>query len=336
LPNPLCQHQKSWLIDAGEPTEVAFVGGINLERASVVPAGHPPRDTGNIHDVYVELQGPSATDVHHNFVQRWNEASERDREDGVWPNRETAQELPFPDTVSPAVGDVPVQISRTVRPGIYRNGIATPGGAPFPIDRGERSALEQYLAAIDAAQRTIYIEDQVIGSPQIVARLDTALQRGIDVVFLVPVQGHPEFVAARKDARFKPYFEHLHALGRFDHFTLAGISSNLGEGAYHDVYVHAKIMLVDDTWATIGSTNIADRSFNDDTELNASFWHEETVRALRRDLLQEHLGVDTGGLDDRSAMALYREVTRKNADRRSRGAPLEGLAFAIDPQQHGC
>jgi len=30
-----CQHQKSWLIDAGTSNEVAFVGGINLGQASV-------------------------------------------------------------------------------------------------------------------------------------------------------------------------------------------------------------------------------------------------------------------------------------------------------------
>src|ERR1700712_1514228 len=27
---PYCHHQKSWLIDAGQPTETAFVGGTNL------------------------------------------------------------------------------------------------------------------------------------------------------------------------------------------------------------------------------------------------------------------------------------------------------------------
>jgi len=31
-----CQHQKSWLIDAGADDEIAFVGGINLNPHSVV------------------------------------------------------------------------------------------------------------------------------------------------------------------------------------------------------------------------------------------------------------------------------------------------------------
>jgi phosphatidylserine/phosphatidylglycerophosphate/cardiolipin synthase-like enzyme len=339
LPKKLCHHQKSWIIDAGGAGEIAFVGGINLDPGSVVPPGHPPRDIGNVHgnvhDLYVRIRGPAATDVHHNFVQRWNESTERDRDDGAWPSPSQVDDLPFPTSLTAPVGEIPVQISRTVRAGLYTNGAATPGGRPFSIAEGERSALEQYLKAIDAAQRSIYVEDQVIGSPRIVDGLHRALERGVEVVFLVPVQAHKEFVAARRDERLKPYFEKLHALGRFDRFALVGIASNAGPGLYQDVYVHAKIMLVDDVWATIGSTNIADRSFEGDTELNASFWHAETVRALRRELLLEHLAVDTGGLDDRAALRLYREVARKNADRRGRGAPLEGLAFEIAPEEHG-
>src|SRR5262249_31694350 len=61
-----CQHQKSWIIDAGEVGEVAFVGGINLNPRSVVAPGHVGAQRN--HDAYVELAGPSATDVHSNFV----------------------------------------------------------------------------------------------------------------------------------------------------------------------------------------------------------------------------------------------------------------------------
>src|SRR2546430_1377132 len=49
------------------------------------PAPAPPRVGGGGSDedisptipaLSLELSGPAATDVHHNFVQRWNEASE--------------------------------------------------------------------------------------------------------------------------------------------------------------------------------------------------------------------------------------------------------------------
>jgi phosphatidylserine/phosphatidylglycerophosphate/cardiolipin synthase-like enzyme len=335
LPGGDCQHQKSWLIDAGLEGEVGFVGGINLEKASVAPPGHRPRNAGDIHDVYVELQGPAVTDIHHNFVQRWNEASERDHADGAWPADARPGDLAFPSVASPPAGDAVVQLTRTVQADRYSDGTAPPGGEPFAIAGGESSVFDQYLAAIDGAKRSIYLEDQAIGSPRIVGHLKAALERGVAVVFLVPGNAHPEYRAARKIPATKPFFDLVASLGAFDQFLLAGIAANAEPGSYYDIYVHAKIMLVDDAWATIGSTNVADRSFFGDTELNASFWHPETVRRLRCELLQEHLGSDTSGLDDVASLGLFRERARENQVRRERGERLEGLAFAIDPEKYG-
>jgi len=194
-----CQHQKSWLIDAGHANQIAFVGGINLNRSSLVSPGHSGAGA-QTHDVYLEIEGPAVTDVHHNFVQRWNEASERSFEHGVWPDHSSQNDLLFPSSVALPAGDAVVQIQRTIRQGHYTMGAATPSGEPFPIHEGEFSIFEQYLAAIDAARRTIYIEDQAIGSPEVIARLEAALARGVDVVFLVPGNPHPDMKAARARA----------------------------------------------------------------------------------------------------------------------------------------
>ncbi len=334
-PDAFCQHQKSWIVDAGEGGEVAFVGGVNLLHSSMARVGHPLGAAEQDHDVYTEVRGPAASDVHHNFVQRWNEASERGAADGAWPSPAAAGDLEFPCFVSPAVGEVPVQITRTIMAGLYHNEAATPGGKPFPIAAGEESVLEQYLAAIAAAKRSIYIEDQAIGSPVIVDALEDGLRRGLEVVFLVPGSAHPAFVEARKDPRAAFFFEKLARLGRRDRFTLAAIAANRGKGRYDEVYVHAKIMLVDDVWATIGSTNVAERSCHQDTELNASFWHAPTVRALRVELLREHLGRDTSDLDDREALRRFRETALANRDRRTCWEPLEGLAYAVEPRDYG-
>jgi cardiolipin synthase len=328
-----CQHQKSWLVDAGREGEIAFVGGINLNPGSVVPVGHPPTDEGhgNTHDVYVEVRGPSATDVHHNFVQRWNESSERDRPDGLWPDARSQSDLGFPEKASPEAGEVPVQIQRTVRRGLYSDSTPTPGGSRFEIADGDSSITDQYLRAIDAAQRTVYVEDQALGSPEFVEGMHRALERGVDVVFLMPVVPNQGMAEGRRNPATAAFWQRLGELGRHEHFALVGIASHRGDGIHQPVYVHAKIALIDDAWATIGSTNIANRSFFGDTELNASFWHAPTVRALRQQLLLEHIGRDTGSLDDRAALRLYREVARANTARRARGEAHDGLAFALDP-----
>jgi len=334
-PRADCHHQKSWSVDAGEPGEVAFVGGINLTHESVVPPGHPPRAYGQAHDVYVELRGPAATDVHHNFAQRWNEASERGLPDGGWPDAEAGGNLPFPRRLSPPAGPVPVQVTRTIFPGLYRNGAAAPEARPFPVADGETSVLEQYRAALAAARSTLYVEDQAIGSPEIVDALQAAVDRGVEVAFLVPGHAHPAFVRARRNPRAAFFFEKLAKLGESERFTLAAIAAPRDDGPADEIYVHAKILLVDDAWTTIGSTNVADRSFREDTELNASFWHAETTRALRGELLAEHLGRDVSGLADRDALALFREQALANRARRDRGEPQEGLVYALDAALYG-
>jgi cardiolipin synthase A/B len=329
-----CQHQKSWLIDAGQTGEIAFVGGINLDRNSVVSPGHRGRDHNHTHDVYVELAGPSSTDVHHNFVQRWNEASERDAHDGCWPDAQRAGVLPFPTRASPDAGAATAQIQRTVRAGHYTDETATPGGAPFAIAKGETTVFEQYQTAIAAARSTIYLENQALGCPQTVEALHAALKRGIEVVVLTPANANEFMKAARHDPRSRPFFERFDALGEHERFTLAGIAAPDPSGSLRDIYVHAKAGVIDDSWATIGSCNIGARSFFGDTEMNVTFFAPDAARALRVELLSEHLGVDTSKMDDRGAFALYRTRAQENARRRADGRALEGLAFAMDPRTY--
>ncbi len=132
----------------------------------MVSPGHGENADG-IHDVYAEIAGPAATDVHHNFVQRWNEASESRVPGRSWGEPGMA-DLPFPTRVSEPRGDSLVQIQRTVRAGQYTDGYATPGGSHFDIANGDAAILTQYQQAIDAAQRSIYIENQAFEHPETV------------------------------------------------------------------------------------------------------------------------------------------------------------------------
>jgi cardiolipin synthase len=325
-----CQHQKSWLLDAGHITETVFVGGLNLTAKALGSPGH--RDGGQ-HDIYVEVTGPSATDVHHNFVQRWNEASERNCTDGTW-GAAGVLSLPFPVCSSAPRGMSVVQIQRMVPPGRYGDGTATPNGQPYAIQAGERSILEQYERAIEAARSTIYIENQALPVPALARRLGAALQRGVQVVLLVPSEPEGWVRAARRDPTRAGLFEAIEALDQHENFVLAGLRVEDGEG-WHAVYVHAKAMLVDDAWATIGSCNLHANSLGGHVELNASIWDGTVVRALRCDLLAEHLGQDTSNLDDRAAMRLYGEVARTNRRGAALGPGSPGIAIALNAADYG-
>lgn len=310
-----CQHQKSWLLDAGTEAETCFVGGINLNPHSMVAPGH--RGEGQNHDICIELAGPSAVDVHHNFVQRWNEASERSLADGRWGSGSEIN-LPFPTRAPNPRGDARVQIQRTIHRGRYRDGQATPGGAPYDIEAGEQSNFDQYCAAISAARRSIYLEHQQIDVPEIIDCLRLALQRGVEVVAVMPAAGEQT--------------EELMALGAFETFTLAGLAGLADDGQRKPVWVHAKLMIVDGEWGAVGSCNLHRHSLFGNSELNAAFWDPNTARVLLSELLREHLDKDISGMDDLAALRLFRTIAANNRKLFKTGEQAwPGLAFSLLP-----
>lgn len=318
-----CHHQKCWLIDASEPSEVAFVGGMNLSRGAYGTRGHLGADA-QFHDLYVELSGPSASDVHHNFVQRWNDASDRAAADGSW-GHTGGDELPIPARVSSPRGDAVVQVQRTIMAGRHRD-----------LPDGEQSIFRQYLVAIEAARRTIYLEHQALPVVEIAAKLEAALARGVEVVLLAPPEPEAIVRVRRKDAAWDAFFERIEALSRHDGFAMAGLAAPDGAGGRRSVSVHSKAMLIDDAWATIGSCNLHAGSLFRNTEMNVSFWDPASVRALRCELMAEHLGEETRQLDDREAFARFRRIARGNAAKRKAGdGAWQGLAFALDPAVYG-
>jgi cardiolipin synthase len=320
-----CQHQKSWLIDAGADNETAFVGGINLNPHSMVMPGHSGE--GHNHDVYVELAGPSVVDVHHNFVQRWNEASERLIAHGRWGTGSEAN-LQFPSQVPAERGNAVVQIQRTIHRGSYLDGQTTPGGISYDIASGEQSNFDQYCAAINAARRSIYIENQYVDVPEIVDCLHQALKRGVEVVLLMPAE--PDLSVLIPPER-QAFLKARAALGTFESFMLAGIAGIGGDGRRKSIYVHAKLMLIDDEWATVGSCNLHRFSLFGNAEMNVAFSEPNTVRAFRGELLREHLDQDTAGIDDRAALHLFRKIARENRRRFEAGDHAwQGLVFELD------
>ena len=123
----------------------------------------------------------------------------------------------------------------------------------------------------------------------------------------------------------------LAGLDACENFTLAGIAGLGADGRRKPVWVHAKLMVVDGAWATVGSCNLHRFSLFGNGELNAAFWDPDTVRALLSALLQEHLDQDTSGMDDRAALQLFRRVARENGARFAAGDHAwQGLAFPLD------
>ena len=327
-----CQHQKTWLIDGLDDRGSAFVGGINLNPHSLARCDH--RGEHENHDVYVELAGPAVADVCHNFVQRWNEASERDRSDGRW-GAHGAEALTYPRRLPAPRGDAVVQIQRTTHAGLYRDGEPPPAGAPFPIALGEKTILHQYEAAIRAARRTIYLEHQYLDVPEIITALDDALVRGVRIVAMVPI-----VPVISNDSPMTVEYADIIArrarLARHERFTLCGMAARSVDGRLRPVYVHSKLIIIDDEWASVGSCNVHRYSMTGNGELNVAYYDPAAVRALRVALFREHLASDTSGQADTDALDEFRRVARANRRRHELDdAAWDGLAIVLDARSYG-
>ncbi len=336
-----CHHQKGYVIDAGEADTIAFIGGMVLSHSTLAAPGH--RHGRAKHDAFLELRGPAVVDAEHNFVQRWN-LGRRDEAAPPWPDAGRAAALPWPTRVPPTCGDVSVQLARTIRAGAYPGRTPVLGAPDFDSSAGESTIREHYLAAFAAAQRTIYLENQHPGELSLLTALAAALQRGVQVVMVVPGEPMPAIMTASRECaawadaqqthRYGATFAALGALASAPNFTLAALARS-DPGAtpdawvHREIYTHAKLCVVDGAWATLGSANLVDLSLQPDhTELNAAFWSPSVCAALLRGLVAEHCEVDEA--DDLAALRSFARIARASRERLLAGGPVLAGCYALD------
>jgi cardiolipin synthase A/B len=109
------------------------------------------------------------------------------------------------------------------------------------------------LSAIGSAETSVYITNAYfVPDPQLLATLQAAAARGVDVRLILPSQTDSWLV--------------FHAgRGYYEQLLRAGVKIYERRG----VILHSKTALIDGVWATVGSTNLDWRSFLHNEELNA-------------------------------------------------------------------
>ncbi|WP_298461912.1 phospholipase D family protein [uncultured Cellulomonas sp.] len=312
-------HQKFVVVRHGDrpADDVAFVGGIDLahsRRDDGSHAGDPQAQafshwygrTPAWHDVQVAVRGPAVRDVEDVFRERWQDPAALSRlpwhvlPDLVRRQDRDAGRLPPPRPDPPRAGTCAVQLLRT-----YPNRWP---GYPFAPD-GERSIARGYAKAMRRARRLVYVEDQYLWSSAVARVFADALRRepGLHLVAVVP--RHPDHDDALTLATGR--LGHAQALDLVraaggDRVLVLDVENPRGL----PVYVHAKVCVVDDVWATVGSDNFNRRSWTHDSELSAAVVDDARdpreprdpgglgdgarrfARDLRLELMREHLDLD--------------------------------------------
>jgi cardiolipin synthase len=122
-------------------------------------------------------------------------------------------------------------------------------------DEGSESVRLMYLFSIAAAARSIRISTAYFVPDDLsVESLVAARQRGVDVQIIVPGE-HIDTHVVRRASR-----------ARWGRLLEAGVEIY----EYQPTMYHTKLMVVDDVWVSVGSTNFDNRSFrlNDEANLN--------------------------------------------------------------------
>lgn len=277
-------HQKIVVIDEA----FAVCGGIDMTAGRWDTPQHLPHDRlrrgpgrktyGPWHDMSLMMEGEVAVALADLGHQRWCHAGGRNLPrcappaDSAWPDKLVAQ-----------FTDVEIGISRTR---------AAHGNLP------QVTEIEQlFVRQIAAARRYIYAENQYFASravcEAIARRLSEPDPPEVLIINPATAEGFLEVVAM--DFARAELVEAVEALDTHDRFAI------FAPYAADDVpiYVHAKLLIVDDQVLRVGSANFNNRSMGLDSECdvfvdcarpgNASA--SAAIRAIHHSLLAEHCGI---------------------------------------------
>lgn len=300
----LASHHQKHIILRSEGIHWAYIGGIDIavdRWDTQLHNNHPnrvPEFMHAWHDVHCCILGPAVVQIWQNFAQRWN--------DRTPPVNSQSPPTVIPKSETPDAqeyGTHHVQLLRTLACGdVY-------SFAP----RGEMTVQMALLNAIEKAEHYIYIEEQYLWPCRLVDKLKEAINRKPDLKIILVLAKVFDLPQPLKSLHIEMRVEAIRSItgGSKDQvfvYHLEQLDSN------EQIYVHSKLMIIDDRYVSIGSANITRRSMTTDSELTVGIVDAQVIvgtingyeskvckfaKDLRIKLWQEHLGIaDPTLLDD--------------------------------------
>jgi phospholipase D1/2 len=291
-PKAAAHHQKIVVVD----DILAFCGGIDMtadrwdtrEHLDDDPHRKRPngRSYGPWHDASTMVDGEVARALGELARERWRRASGKALEPSpprppIWPHG-----------IVPTFMGIDVAIARTQ-----------------PEYDGEEEVREIeafYLDAIASAKQAIYWESQYFASRRIASAMAERLQEsdGPEIVIVNPESADGFLEAVTMDTARARLLELINKADRYKRFRIyTPVTKNR-----QPIYVHAKILIVDDRLLRVGSSNINNRSMGFDTECDLiveaapdredSASLRKTISTVRDDLLAEHLGIEAARVSE--------------------------------------
>jgi phosphatidylserine/phosphatidylglycerophosphate/cardiolipin synthase-like enzyme len=276
-----CHHQKIVVID----DSLAFCGGIDMTDGRWDNRDHlddnPLRclkngdDAQPWHDASTVFSGPAAAALSELARARWERAHDAAVEEDFSPGADL-----WPDSIDTVFRDIPLAIARTAPPEADKPGI--------------HEIEDLYLDAIKGAKHCIYIESQYFCADSVTRAIARRLARP-DCPEIVVINPHAAQGALEDQAMHVTRSRMIRQLQARDPHRRFRILYPVTESG-QPIYVHAKIMIVDDVLLRIGSSNIDRRSMGFDTECDVAITATDDgtrglIGHIRTTLVAEHLGL---------------------------------------------
>jgi len=111
-----------------------------------------------------------------------------------------------------------------------------------------------------------------------------------------------------------------------------------GRWRYREIYIHSKLMLVDDTFMTIGSANLNIRSMAADSELNLATVNPPLVKARRQDIWNKLSGKSENPSEDssndiQSSFRNLSQLMNRNQTQKEGGKKITGFLLPLSDKR---
>lgn len=199
------------------------------------------------HDTMVQVEGSSAYELQRAFLIDW-----------YFADRTLISDKKYYPALLPSAGE-----KKTA--GSLAQVVTSSPTSPYP------EIMQGYVHAISTARNEILIETPYfLPNEPVLFALKMAALRGTRVELIVPL---------RSDARFVEWASRSY----LREVAEAGVQVYL----YNDGFIHSKLMVVDDTLATCGSTNIDFRSFENNFESNIFIYDGRVASQFREAFMND-------------------------------------------------
>ena len=131
--------------------------------------------------------------------------------------------------------------------------------------------MQGLMKAVCSARHYFYVETPYfLPTEEVMTALQIAALGGVDVRIMLP-------------KRADTFITHKGALSYLDELMKAGVKVYL----YKKGFLHSKLWVSDDEFASVGSTNMDFRSFEHNFEANVFFYDKDTVKTLKNVFLDD-------------------------------------------------